>query len=157
MFKVWAISRLSHLTKNPVLTYPFSPIESKVHWPHNCPPETTTTTTTKCVWQFLNMSTIFLLGSQPNFPSLKICSISHTDVLHQLILYLCSFFVAELLHQICVFFNSFIDGDFLIVPWLVLGVFTVVAQVQSLVKEWTSHKPCGTVKKKKKKSSFLEM
>ena len=31
--------------------------------------------------------------------------------------------------------TDYIDGDFLIVPWLVLGVFTVVAQVQSLVKE----------------------
>lgn len=58
----------------------------------------------KSVWRFLNMSTIFLLGSQPNFPSLNMSSISHTDVLHHLILYLCSFFVAELLHQICFFF-----------------------------------------------------
>ena len=38
------------------------------------------------------------------------------------------------------------------VQWLGLGAFTAVAQVQSLVGELRSHKPCGAAKKKKKKN-----
>ena len=34
-------------------------------------------------------------------------------------------------------------GNALVVQWLALGAFTVVAQVQSLVGELRSHKPCG--------------
>ena len=37
------------------------------------------------------------------------------------------------------------------VQWLGLGAFTAVAQVQSLVGELRSCKPCGATKKKKKK------
>ena len=33
-------------------------------------------------------------------------------------------------------------GNFLTVQWLGLGAFTAVAQVQSLVGELRSHKPC---------------
>ena len=36
------------------------------------------------------------------------------------------------------------------VQWLGLSAFTAVAQVRSLVQELRSHKPGGTVKKKKK-------
>ena len=36
------------------------------------------------------------------------------------------------------------------VQWLGLGAFTVVAQVQSLVRELRSHKLRGMAKKKKK-------
>ena len=42
-------------------------------------------------------------------------------------------------------------GNSLVVQWLGLGAFTAVAQVQSLIGELKSHKPCGMAKKKKKK------
>ena len=39
----------------------------------------------------------------------------------------------------------------LVVQWLRLSTFTVRAQVQSLVGELRSHKPCCVARKKKKK------
>ena len=42
-------------------------------------------------------------------------------------------------------------GSSLVVQWLGLGTFTVVAWVQSLVRELRSCKPCGSAKKQTKK------
>ena len=39
------------------------------------------------------------------------------------------------------------QGNSLVVQWLGLRAFTAVAQVQSLVGELRSHKPCSAAKK----------
>ena len=47
-------------------------------------------------------------------------------------------------------------GNSLVDRWLGLGAFTATAQVQSLVGELRSRKPCGKAKKKKKKEEEEE-
>ena len=43
----------------------------------------------------------------------------------------------------------------MVAQWLGLGTFTVVATVQSLIRELRSHKLCGVAKKKKKKKKKI--
>ena len=49
-------------------------------------------------------------------------------------------------------------GEFPVVQWLRLGIFTAVAQVQSLVRELRPPRPCkphGVARKRKKKRCDL--
>ena len=49
------------------------------------------------------------------------------------------------------------QGNSLVVQWLGLSAFTAGAQVQSLVRQLKSHKPCSVAKKKKKKDDTNEL